>query len=270
MNGGLAVLNLNLNGKRVLVTGSSKGIGFAIARGFAQEGARVCLSGRSKESLTAARLQLMKHLPKDFGQDGAIIGEACDFVNENDVARLRKEIDDRWKGLDILVCNIGDGASPPSTAPSSDEVHRMLDINLFSCLNAIHAFLDTLSGNSGNILLISSIAGLEAIGAPGAYAAAKAAANSFVKTLAKKFPETAVRVNSLAPGNVLFDGGTWAKKLAKDHDGVMNAIHSRVPMQRFATTEEIANVAVFLASSAASFVNGATVVVDGGQTSKIN
>jgi 3-oxoacyl-[acyl-carrier protein] reductase len=122
-----------------------------------------------------------------------------------------------------------------------------------------------LEATGGCLLFISSIAALEAIGAPTDYSVAKAALVALSKQLARKLAPN-VRVNSLAPGNVYFPGGSWDEKIQTDPDRVKKLIEATVPMRRFGTTEEIADAAVFLCSARAQFITGACLVVDGGQT----
>jgi len=122
-----------------------------------------------------------------------------------------------------------------------------------------------LKKSQGVLLFISSIAGIEAFGAPTDYSTAKSAIIALAKNMARKLAPT-VRVNVVAPGNVYFKGGSWDDKIKKNKKLVDNMIKATVPMKRFATPEEIADAAIFLCSGAASFITGETLVVDGGQT----
>ena len=123
-----------------------------------------------------------------------------------------------------------------------------------------------LKKSKGCLLFVSSIAGMEAFGAPTDYSVAKTAIISLAKNMARKLASDHVRVNVVAPGNVYFEGGTWDKKIEEDPDQVRNIIKETVPMNRFSTPEEIANPVVFLCSDKASFITGAILRVDGGQT----
>ena len=116
-----------------------------------------------------------------------------------------------------------------------------------------------------SILCISSICGLAALGAPVTYSAAKAALNATVRGLARPLAAEGIRINALAPGNILFEGGTWARKLAEAPEAVAAMLARDVPLQRLGTVEEIADIAAFLASPKASFITGTVVVADGGQ-----
>ncbi len=123
--------------------------------------------------------------------------------------------------------------------------------------------------NGGSIVFISSIAGMEAAGAPLPYSAAKAALLNYSKNLARAVADRKIRVNSIAPGNILFPGGSWEKHLAKNPAGVEAFIAKEVPQQRFGTPEEIAALAAFLCSGISAFATGACYVMDGGQTRTI-
>jgi 3-oxoacyl-[acyl-carrier protein] reductase len=168
--------------------------------------------------------------------------------------------------VDVVVCNVGSGVSVPDAIPDPDHFDATMKTNFASSVITAHAFLPLLERAQGAILFVSSIAGLEAIGAPTDYAAAKAALGAFAKNLARKVASGGVRVNCVAPGNILFDGGSWDRKLADNPTRVRTLIDDTVPMKRFGTPAEIAAACAFLCSDAASFVTGATLVVDGGQT----
>lgn len=253
-------MDLDLAGKRVLVTGSSRGIGVAIARNFLREGARVLLVSRGSESLfeTEALLQ------KEFGKD-QVKAITCDCTDAVSLSNLRQSIDEIWQGLDILVANVGDGRSVPDALPDNDQWQSTWQTNFDATLQTARTFLPMLETSSGVMLFISSIAGLEAIGAPVDYSTAKAALFALAKNMARKLAPM-VRVNVIAPGNILFPGGSWEEKIKQDKDRVDGIIARTVPMQRFGNVDEIADSAVFLCSNRASFITGSVLVIDGGQT----
>ena len=169
--------------------------------------------------------------------------------------------------LDIVVANVGSGTAPAGWQLSREDWQAVLDANLLGgMVLATEALARMLEEQRGSLVMVSSIAGSEAIGAPAPYSAAKAALQSAVKNLSRMAGPHGVRVNAVAPGNVLFPGGSWEKKLAERGEFFKDYIQREVPLKRFGVPREIADTAVFLASERASFVTGACWVVDGGQT----
>jgi 3-oxoacyl-[acyl-carrier protein] reductase len=148
---------------------------------------------------------------------------------------------------------------------TAHEWRRVLDINLFAAIHAIEAVRD-LMAFGGAIVCVSSIAGRRALGAPATYAAAKAALESLVVNLARPLAARGVRIAAVAAGNVLFPGSIWEGKLAEDRAAVEAILARDVPLGRLGTPEEIAAAVTFLTSPKASFITGAVLVADGGQT----
>jgi 3-oxoacyl-[acyl-carrier protein] reductase len=253
-------MDLGLQNKRVLVTGSSRGIGEAIARGFLYEGAKVFITSRGSKQL----LETEKKLIKEFG-DNNVISSVCDCSDPIALAKLKNTILNEWDGIDVLVTNVGDGRSVDDILPNEAQWDKIWKNNFDSTINSVRAFLPTLQDSKGCILFISSIAGMESIGAPIDYSTAKTAVISFAKNLSKKLSNE-VRVNVLSPGNILFPEGSWDEKIKQDPKKVNTLIKTIVPMQRFGSSEEVADAAVFLCSKRASFITGSVLVIDGGQT----
>ena len=252
-------MDLGLSGKRVLVTGASQGIGKATVLGFLDEGADLVMASRGLSKLSA----LADELKQNYG-NSRIIFMACDCTNEDDLASLKGLIDKKWGGIDVVVANVGDGHSVADTIPSSSQWKKTWNSNFESALLTARTFLSMLETSKGNLLFISSIAGMEAFGAPVDYSVAKAAIIALAKNMSRRL--TDVRVNVIAPGNVYFEGGSWGKKIKQDEERVNSIIQATVPMNRFASPEEIVDSIVFLCSKRASFITGSTLVVDGGQT----
>lgn len=253
-------MDLDLLGKRVLITGASRGIGFAIAEGFLREGALVSLVARSAASLAEAAVKLSAV----YGQ-GRVLPLIADCADEANWQEALSQLQTVWEGLDVVIANIGDGRSVSEPLPDSSRFAQTWRTNFTTAEQTVRATLPLLEANSGCLLLISSIAGLEAIGAPTDYSVAKTAMVAFSKQLARKLAPQ-VRVNCLAPGNVCFPGGSWDAKIQADPKRVEALINATVPMGRFGTPEEIADAVIFLCSSRARFITGACLVVDGGQT----
>ena len=253
-------MDLDLAGKRVLVTGASRGIGLAIAEGFLRNGARVALLARMVAPLVAAA----NRLAREHGQE-RVLSLPADCAEANAWPDAMKQFQSAWGGLDVVVANVGDGRSVPEPLPDAERFAHTWRANFATAEQTARATLPLLEKSGGCLLFVASIAGLEAIGAPTDYSVAKAALVALSKQLARKLAPR-VRVNCLAPGNVLSPGGSWDAKIQADSGRVEAMIGATVPMRRFGTPEEIADAALFLCSDRASFITGACLVVDGGQT----
>jgi 3-oxoacyl-[acyl-carrier protein] reductase len=253
-------MQLDLDGKKILIAGASKGIGLATARGFATEGANVWMLARSPKRLE----NVMKELQKQFGPE-AVKATQCDCSSSIEMIGSKKIVEREWKGIDVIVANVGDGRSTSEALPEAKIWAKTWQANFETAINTARTFIPLLTNGRGVLIFISSIAGLEAFGAPTDYSTAKSAVQALAKNLARKLAPQ-IRVNVIAPGNVYFPGGSWDQKYKANKSEVDEIIRTQVPMQRFATTDEIAHATIFLSSSRAQFITGATLTVDGGQT----
>jgi len=255
-------MNLDLSGKSVFVAGSSRGIGRAIAAAFLAEGACVAISGRDAAALKQTEEELRAIYP-----GAAILALAGDLTGERHCAAAVAAILEQWNALDVLVANIGSGSGRPGWQYDAQAWAAQYEINLFAAVRVVSQALPAmLERKRGSIVLVSSITGIESTAAPLGYSSAKAALLNYSKNLARQIAPEGVRVNAVAPGNVLFPGGTWERHIARDRSRVESYIADEVPMGRFGTTEEIADAVLFLGSARASFITGACLVADGGQT----
>jgi 3-oxoacyl-[acyl-carrier protein] reductase len=252
-------VNLGLEGQRVLVGGSSRGIGRAIAAAFLEEGADVALTGRGAADLEAARAELATTHPRR-----TITAASADLRDPEAAGACVEGAATALGGLDVVVANAGRGQGPTIDAPGAAAWRELVDENLFTAVHVCEAALSR-SPPPRALLLVGSIAGLEFHPAPLPYSAAKAALVRYARDLARRTAAYGVRVNLVAPGNVAFPGGRWAEREAEDPVGVRELLEREVPMGRFGTPEEIAAAAVFLCSARSSFTTGAVLAVDGGQ-----
>lgn len=254
-------MDLGLTGKVALVTGSTRGIGFAIARGFLREGCRTVVTGRDPDRLAEAVDALGAE-----SDPARVYPWRGDLADASDIDRLLSSVSERWGAPDCLVANIGSGRGATGAMVADEEWARLMAQNLAPTHEVVSRVLPSMaSRGSGSIVVIGSIAGLESLPAPVPYSAAKAAIISYAKNVAREVGRDGVRVNCVAPGNVLFPGGTWERHLAERQDEVVRMLASEVPLNRFGTPEEVADLVVFLSSDRAAFITGACVVADGGQ-----
>jgi 3-oxoacyl-[acyl-carrier protein] reductase len=258
-------MDLHLADRVVLVAGSSRGIGKATARGFLVEGCRTVITGRDIESLLKAESEF----ESEFGAERVMACEG-DLTQPDIILKTLARIRERWGKLDCLVANIGSGKGKGGWNLSESDWLTMFEVNLWGSLRLVTEVLREMTqSRQGSVVLVASIAGVESAPAPLPYSAAKAALVNFGKNLAGLMGPYNVRVNCVAPGNILFPGGSWEKHLAERYEEVTRFITTEVPLQRFGHPEEIADLIVFLSSERASFMTGACVVADGGQTKSV-
>ncbi|MBN2012330.1 SDR family oxidoreductase [candidate division KSB1 bacterium] len=255
-------MELGLNNKIALVSGAGQGVGFGIAGSLLGEGAQVAIVEQDEERLEQAANKLSMKF-----EGSNIMPIHADFTDEFKIKESIKKIIVQWGHLDIVAANIGTGRSQIGWDVDDDEWKRMFELNLFASIKLSRAVIPQMvKQKKGVINFTASIAGLEAIPAPICYSAAKAALITTSKNLARELAPYGIRVNTVAPGNVYFEQGTWDIKMKKDREAIESYIRENVPMNRFASPQEIGDLVAFLASDRASFITGACLMIDGGQT----
>ena len=248
-------MDLKLQGKKALITGSSRGIGKDIAKSLSEEGCNVAINGRNIEQLKSVQNEINCDLP--------IVGDVTKVADCN---RIADEFINFFGSIDILICNVGSGKSVIPGNETSEEWQKVIDINFKSTTNMVEIFKENLFKSRGTIICISSICGVETIlGAPITYSVAKSALNAYVKSISRPFGKNGVRINAITPGNILFEGSTWSEKIKKDPAKVRKMINNEVPLGRLGDTGDISSLVCFLASPLSSFITGSIFNVDGGQ-----
>lgn len=244
-----------LNGKVAVVTGGGSGIGFAAARAFVEEGARVVISGRSEEALVRAASEL--------GPEAVAV--RADVTNLADLERLFATVKERFGGLDVLFVNAGVVQAAPIQNVSEQVFDEILDINFKGAFFTIQQALPLLN-NGGSIILNGSVNAHVGFAGVSVYSASKAALHSLARTLTPELVGRGIRINTLNIGPVAT--GILAKTGMSEEaiSGFAQALSARVPFGRFGRPEEIARAAVFLASDESSFVAGSEITTDGGLT----
>ena len=251
-------MDLGLAGKVALVTGSSRGIGRAIASRLVEEGADVVFCARGEEALDAAVAAA--------AGPGRAEGVVADVSTEDGAGAVVDAAVSAFGGLDIVVNNVGGSGSSTFEDLDRADLEAVLGKNVTAAVLVSRAALPQLRVRGGGVIaMIASIFGRELGGGP-SYNLAKAAEISLAKTMARDLAKDSIRVFSVAPGSVLFPGGSWERRRREDPEAIDAFVAREIPWGRFGTVDEIADVVTFLVSERASWVVGTSVVVDGGQS----
>jgi NAD(P)-dependent dehydrogenase (short-subunit alcohol dehydrogenase family) len=255
-------MDLQLAGKKALVTGSTRGIGLAIAERLASEGGDVAIGARSGDAVETIVKALQSNGRKAWGRS----------VDFREAAAVRSWVEGAataLDGIDILVAN----ASALSFGSGVDALRSAFDVDLFHTVTAVEAAMPYLErSQSACIVAIGSIGGVEVselnAHSKVSYGTAKAALHFYIKSLAREVAPKGIRANAVSPGSTFVDGGPWDRVRKEQPERFHNAV-AMIPLGRMARPEEIANVVAFTASPAASYVTGANVVVDGCFTRRV-
>jgi 3-oxoacyl-[acyl-carrier protein] reductase len=251
-------VDLGLEGKVALVTGSSRGIGRGIATRLVEEGAEVVFCARGEEALAEA--------VSAVSGPGRAYGVVADVSTEEGAAAAVDAAVSTFGGLDVVVNNVGGSGASTFADMDAGDLETVLGKNVFPALHVSRRAVPALRTRGGGVIvLIASIFGRESGGGP-SYNLAKAAEISLAKTMARDLARDSIRVLSVSPGSTLFPGGSWERRQREDPDAIAAFVAREIPWGRFGTVDEIADVVTFLVSERASWVVGTSVVVDGGQS----
>jgi 3-oxoacyl-[acyl-carrier protein] reductase len=255
-------MDLHLADKVALISGSSKGLGFASARALVEEGARVAICARGQDPLR----QAADALSRAAGRADAVLAVQADVATPAGAALVVEQTMARYGRLDILVNNVGKAGGGDIAATPDDEWQSAIDQTLYPAIRLSRLAVPHMrQAGGGVILMIASIWGRES-GGRMTYNVVKAAEISLAKAMSQQLARDNIRVNSVAPGSVLFEGGSWWKRQQDDPEGMADFVRRDIPFGRFGRADEIGAVVAFLASDRASWVTGACLPVDGGQS----
>ena len=255
-------MDLSLTDKIAVVTGSSRGLGLASARALVAEGCRVCICARGSEGLAEAALEVEAVAKKP----NMVLAVQADVSTADGVGLVIDRTVESFGGLDILVNNVGRAAGAGLLDTSDAEWQAAFDETLFPAIRASRLAVPYMKERGGGaIIMIASIYGRES-GGRMTYNAVKAAEISLAKALAQQLAPINIRVNSVAPGSILFPGGSWHRRQQTDPAGIAEFIKRELPFGRFGRPDEVGSVVAFLASAKASWISGASIVVDGSQS----
>ena len=255
-------MDLELRDKAALVTGSSRGLGFASAAALAREGCRVCICARGAERLAAASAAL----EQEAGGPGRVLAVKADLTEPGAPAVVVDRAADTFGRLDVLVNNVGRAGGGGLLEATDDDWQAAFDATLYPAIRASRAAVPHMRrAGGGAIVVIASIWGRES-GGRMTYNAVKAAEISLAKALAQQLAADDIRVNSVAPGSISFPGGSWHRRQQEDPAGMAEFVRRNLPFGRFGRAAEVGDVVAFLASPRASWISGASVTVDGCQS----
>jgi len=248
--------------KIVFISGSSRGIGKEIAKFLLESGYTVIINGRKDSSLNKTFKEFSNLFPNK------VFSIKADIALEKDIIKIKNSVIKNFGSIDHLVSNVGSGKSKLGLDESIKEFKNMFDINFFNAVmlskELIPIMLPKKTKNK-SITFISSIAGLEYIDCPISYSCSKASLNIYSKSLSKVLGPKNIRVNTISPGNILFEGSTWDKKIKNDKNATKKYIRNNVPLNSFGNINDVASLVEYLISDKSTFITGSNFVIDGGQ-----
>lgn len=259
--GNIAEMDLGLRDRVALVTGSSRGLGLASARSLAAEGCRVCLCARTPSTLEAAAREVGA-----IAGDDRVLAVVADVSTPTGIQDVIERTAAAFGGLDVLVNNVGLAQGSGLLETTDAQWQEAFDQTLMPAVRASRLAAPHMKKRGGGvIILIASIFGREA-GGRMTYNAVKAAEISLARSLAQQLAPDRIRVLSVSPGSILFEGGSWWKRQQESPEAIADFVRRELPFGRFGRADEVGDVVAFLASNKASWIAGTSVVVDGCQS----
>lgn len=250
-------MSFKLEGKKAFITGSTSGIGLAIAQKLEEYGCQVAINSKNKKSFNKAKTFFKK--PVKF-----ICG---DMTSDTDSKNAIEEFIKYFGSIDILICNIGNGRSASPGKELKGDWEKSISINLLSATNPISYSIGFLQKTSGVIICISSICGDKMIeNAPLTYSSIKAALNRFVINSSYYFAKKNIRINAVSPGNVFFPGSIWEKKFLENPNQINEMLSEKIPLKKFVALEDISEAVAFLSSPLSKSTTGQILKIDAGQS----
>lgn len=253
-------MDLGLAGKVAAVTGASRGLGFAIARSLAAEGAKVAICARNGGALEAAAEKLR-------ATGAQVLSVAADVAQDGGARTFVEAATRRYGTLDVLVNNVGGNRRGTFAESTDQDWLDVIQLNVLSAFRASRCAIPSMRKQGrGSIVFVSSVFGREK-GGPGLsiYNTTKSALISAAGIMALELAAEGIRVNCVAPGSIRFEGGSWDKRVKADPEGMRKFMDANLPLGRFGRAEEVGDVVAFLASERASLITGACIAVDGAQ-----
>ena len=255
-------MDLGLTDKVAIVTGSSRGLGLASAKSLAAEGCRVCVCARGEGRLREAASEVAVVA----GDAGRVLPVVADVTRADGVRSVVDRTIAAFGGIDILVNNVGLGGGGGLLETSDEQWQEAFDHTVFPAVRASKFAVPHMQQRGGGVIvIIASVFGREA-GGRMTYNTMKAADISLAKSLAQQLAPSNIRVNSVSPGSILFEGGSWWRRQQADPAGIAEFVTRELPFGRFGRPEEVGDVVAFLCSARASWISGTSIVVDGCQS----
>jgi 3-oxoacyl-[acyl-carrier protein] reductase len=243
-----------------IVTGGSRGLGLGAAHALIAEGAHVVICARGEEALK----QDASDLQKSAASAARVAVAAADVSTEDGVRKVVDTATSTFGRIDVLVNNVGLARGTDIEATTDADWQEAFDQTLFPAIRMTRLAVPHIRKQGGAIVIVSSIFGRES-GGRMTYNAVKAAEISLTKSLAQQLAKDQIRVVSVAPGSILFEGGSWWKRQQDNPEAIADFVRRELPFGRFGRDDEVGDVVAFLASPRASWISGASIPIDGGQ-----